>query len=241
MAVYNAGGKSYVTNGYLLTPVFSPDHWDYGIYIRNRVEFIISSKQERYVTPTLPLTESIYRDAKMEGVVHIPPEHWAYICWAIGSIAGWASNVSSSVDNQTRKISGRLSYGVRYRWPEKWWPELGIFKQASEGIGAYELALWMYGIMQQTIYRVEFTRTGNVNIFSWGLVENEERDYRSPDALPQWMQEKIAVLMILDPNEVNADMPDVGKRISQNIFWVYGYGDNRLGNDTGTPRKESRT
>ena len=39
--------------------------------------------------------------------------------------------------------------------------------------------------------------------------------------LPKWVQDKLAVLMLLDPKKVNEEVESVGRRISENIFWVF--------------------
>ena len=50
----------------------------------------------------------------------------------------------------------------------------------------------------------------------------EEGWYDSTSHLPEWMQEKLAVLSIIDPKESpTATIPDVGRRISEHVFWVF--------------------
>lgn len=42
------------------------------------------------------------------------------------------------------------------------------------------------------------------------------------EQIPQWVQERIAVLSILKPDErPSATIPDVGRRIGKNTFWVF--------------------
>lgn len=47
------------------------------------------------------------------------------------------------------------------------------------------------------------------------------RLYDSTDHLPQWMQEKLAVLSIMTANPPTSEVDGVGRRISDDIFWVY--------------------
>jgi|CryBogDrversion2_2_1035213.scaffolds.fasta_scaffold131003_2 hypothetical protein len=69
-------------------------------------------------------------------------------------------------------------------------------------------------------YRLEIKDT-KVNCLVWGIAESEERVYDSVEDLPEWMQSKLSVLMVLDPNKINNDVPTVGKRISSRVFWIY--------------------
>jgi len=57
--------------------------------------------------------------------------------------------------------------------------------------------------------------------------------YGDVDNLPEWVQNQVAVLMLLDPNNKNSDIKGVGRRISKNVFWIYKEGE-QLGDDTGS-------
>jgi hypothetical protein len=39
--------------------------------------------------------------------------------------------------------------------------------------------------------------------------------------LPQWMQEKVALLMMTSTDPPTVPVEGIGKRISENTFWVY--------------------
>ena len=41
------------------------------------------------------------------------------------------------------------------------------------------------------------------------------------EELPQWMQEKVALLMMTSSIPPTVDVEMVGRRINQNTFWVY--------------------
>jgi hypothetical protein len=61
-----------------------------------------------------------------------------------------------------------------------------------------------------------------VNLVGHSTVQEVEW-YDSPNELPQWMQEQVAVLSVLDPAEKPAaTIPGVGRRISEDVYWVYG-------------------
>ena len=91
---------------------------------------------------------------------------------------------------------------------------------------------------EKPIYRLSIhDRTGKVDIHCYDLLENFapelDKEYNSINDLPKWAQEKLAVLMVLDPSIINNDIEDVGRRISRNVYWLYKEIEN--GND---PRRE---
>ena len=45
--------------------------------------------------------------------------------------------------------------------------------------------------------------------------------YSVLEELPQWMQEKVALLMMTSTDPPTVPVEGVGKRISENTFWVY--------------------
>jgi len=45
--------------------------------------------------------------------------------------------------------------------------------------------------------------------------------YSGLEELPQWMQEKVALLMMTSSTPPTVDVEMVGRRINQNTFWVY--------------------
>lgn len=48
-----------------------------------------------------------------------------------------------------------------------------------------------------------------------------EGRYNSVDDLPAWMQERLAILMLMSPKPPTEHVQGVGRRISQHIFWIY--------------------
>jgi len=96
-------------------------------------------------------------------------------------------------------------------------------------------ALKMIAAMATRTYRVQVQADGRVDTMSWGLAKDVEDTYDSVDALPTWMQRKIATLMIFDPAKVNEEIKGLGRRISKGTFWLYPDEGEDDGNDTGTP------
>lgn len=89
--------------------------------------------------------------------------------------------------------------------------------------------------------RLSFNVDGSINTMAWPddsvIVTFDDKVFVNSDELPSWIQKKLAVLMVLDPNDMNAgEVPTVGRRISENTFWVYADGD-----DTGSESKEAGT
>jgi len=93
----------------------------------------------------------------------------------------------------------------------------------------------MYVAMATRTYRVQMQTDGRVNVSSWGLAKDVEDTYDSVDGLPEWMQRKIATLMIFDPAQVNDEIKGLGRRISKGTFWLYPDEGEDDGNDTRAP------
>ena len=108
-----------------------------------------------------------------------------------------------------------------------------------EDLSTHGIETFLNMLKEQPIYRVTIhDRTGEVNTDCYDLLENFAPElkmrYDNINALPKWAQEKLAVLMVLDPDKVNNDVVGVGRRISRNIYWLYK--ENENGNN---PRGES--
>lgn len=54
-----------------------------------------------------------------------------------------------------------------------------------------------------------------------GVDNQAEGWYDSVDALPRWVQEKMALLMMSNSQPLIFEVDDVGRRINNNIFWIY--------------------
>jgi hypothetical protein len=46
-------------------------------------------------------------------------------------------------------------------------------------------------------------------------------EYDSVDALPLWMQEKVALLMMTSLDKPTSEVEGVGRRIDANVYWVF--------------------
>lgn len=46
--------------------------------------------------------------------------------------------------------------------------------------------------------------------------------YDSADALPDWIKERLAILMMTREDYPTVEIPTVGRRISAQVFWVFG-------------------
>ena len=74
------------------------------------------------------------------------------------------------------------------------------------------------------IYRIELDDSKKVIVKCYGIDSIDsvlQPYYSSVDDLPQWVQKKLAVLYLLDPDKVNQDIEKVGRRINRNVFWIY--------------------
>lgn len=90
--------------------------------------------------------------------------------------------------------------------------------------------------------RLSISLDGLINTMVWpiqsGMVRYIKDTYENVDELPEWMQLKLATLMLLDSDEPNKkEVVGIGRRISESIFWIYL--DN--GNDTGKESKDQST
>ena len=75
-----------------------------------------------------------------------------------------------------------------------------------------------------TLYRVSIdpdTNTVQVSCIGIDRVDSElEGTYLTVEDLPQWVQERIALLMMVDPKPPTPEVEGVGQRIDRYTFWV---------------------
>lgn len=113
----------------------------------------------------------------------------------------------------------------------------------SRGINVHtistSLAKEVFVKMATRTYRVQIAGNGRVSVSSWGLAKDVQDSYDCVDALPHWMQRKIAVLMIFDPEKVNEEIKGVGRRISKGTFWLYPEEGEDDGDDARAPREDA--
>ena len=73
-------------------------------------------------------------------------------------------------------------------------------------------------------YRISINEKGGVEVVCFDLesIDSELEGYYSEvSALPTWVQERIAVLAVCSPDPPTPTVDGIGRRISENIYWVY--------------------
>lgn len=88
------------------------------------------------------------------------------------------------------------------------------------------------------IYTPDAKAGGNrVSVMCFGMdaVDCElEGEYDSVDELPDWVKERLAVLMVMPSTPPTVELEGVGRRISASVFWVHAPKD-------GTPDSTGET
>jgi len=73
------------------------------------------------------------------------------------------------------------------------------------------------------IYRVEVVGSG-LEILGFGLSSVDSPlagHYDHVDDLPNWVKERLAILMITSEEPPTREVEGVGRRISKYVYWVY--------------------
>lgn len=74
-------------------------------------------------------------------------------------------------------------------------------------------------------YRVEFDDKGRPHVeslnYALDIEPVQEGIYESLEALPQWVQDRLHVLSTFSSKPPTIDVNGLGRRIEENIFWVY--------------------
>jgi len=101
-----------------------------------------------------------------------------------------------------------------------------------------ELLRYLEMMKEHPTYRIKIYDDSSVETTCYDMLDNFKPEldnhYNHLDDLPSWVQNKLAVLMLLDHNVNNEEIKDVGRRISEGIYWVF-----KRENDGGDPRIES--
>jgi hypothetical protein len=100
----------------------------------------------------------------------------------------------------------------------------GIGIDLSQG-AVGKIIAQMTACTEDLVYRINVDYAdGHVSVISFGI-ENVDSDadatYDSIQELPQWMQERIAVLSMMSHEPPTANVVGVGRRISKSVYWVY--------------------
>ena len=79
-------------------------------------------------------------------------------------------------------------------------------------------------IADGNVYRIEIKSIARVEVMCFGLesIDTElEGYYDSLEALPNWVQERIALLSMIDATPPTEEVEHIGRRINQSTYWVY--------------------
>jgi hypothetical protein len=77
-------------------------------------------------------------------------------------------------------------------------------------------------ISDDSIYRVSVCTDGvDVVCFGMGVDTIHDGHYINVDVLPKWVQERLAVLMMMTYAPPTEEVESVGRRISRDVYWVY--------------------
>jgi len=78
-------------------------------------------------------------------------------------------------------------------------------------------------VLDNNIYRISVS-SKKVDVICFGLSRIDsplEGYYDTVDDLPQWVKERLAVLMITDSTPPTQEVAGIGRRISRTVYWVY--------------------
>jgi hypothetical protein len=77
-------------------------------------------------------------------------------------------------------------------------------------------------VTDDSIYRVSVCTDGvDVVCFGMGVDTIHDGHYINVDVLPKWVQERLAVLMMMNYTPPTEEVESVGRRISRDVYWVY--------------------
>ena len=77
-------------------------------------------------------------------------------------------------------------------------------------------------VTDDSIYRVSVCTDGvDVVCFGMGVDTIHDGHYINVDVLPKWVQERLAVLMMMTSTPPTEEVEGVGRRISRDVYWVY--------------------
>ena len=99
-------------------------------------------------------------------------------------------------------------------------------KHALDTIIRHDLGAMRYEIKlydKEILFRVEIERSRiTVVCLSTECVDPPEvGEYTSVSDLPNWVQERIAVLLLMSSKPPTQFVEGIGRRISENVFWVF--------------------
>jgi len=77
--------------------------------------------------------------------------------------------------------------------------------------------------MTDDVVRLEVMEDGSINITNFApvMLDNDISGwYSEVDLLPNWVKDRLALLMMVGPAPPTLYVDGVGRRISENIFWI---------------------
>ncbi len=87
---------------------------------------------------------------------------------------------------------------------------------------SYKMLENMPVVSDDCIYRVSICPDGvDVVCFGMGVDTVHDGHYINADVLPKWVQERLAVLMMMSYAPPTEEVEGVGRRISRDVYWVY--------------------
>lgn len=97
-----------------------------------------------------------------------------------------------------------------------------IVDSAVAGPRPYMVAMLLPG---NDVFRLRLLCEGKVEVMhisDYAVDKHSAMDgvYQSTDDLPEWMQERLAVLMVMRHEPPTTEVEGVGRRISRDVFWV---------------------
>ena len=97
-------------------------------------------------------------------------------------------------------------------------------------------------VQQASIYRIRINNNASIDTDCYDLIDSYcpklKNHYEKVEDLPSWVQERLAVLMVIDPAQTGGrEVTNIGRRINEIIFWVYDNGnDSRKAVEGGSPQ-----
>ena len=88
-----------------------------------------------------------------------------------------------------------------------------------------EILRYIEMMKEEPIYRIEIKEDNTVETTCYEMLDafdpQLKKWYESIDELPKWVQDKIAVLMLLDHTQTNKEIKNIGRRINRTTYWVF--------------------
>jgi len=137
-----------------------------------------------------------------------------------------ASEVINKLIGDKYTLSARFSAIKWLRWRDSCISEFGgVYRVHPEDLTDKD------DMYNNRILRIEIDEEKNnktsVVTFGFSLTGDEvldeemEGDYPNPQALPAWVQERLAILMLTPSEPPTEEAAGVGRRMADTIFWVY--------------------